>query len=148
MEEIEKELEEVPSEPTEADLAEEASKAITEELEAVEEKKEEIKEEKVEEPVPEPKPKSTIDLTKLNAFKEKAIKEFGLTEHIDSHGCSGLYYNDFIILKLLPRKNCWYGVWREIPEQGNKWRAVRVHNQEEENVVYEHIKLFIETNKE
>ena len=133
MEDIGKEglEEEVPMEPTEADLVEETE----EEIEG-------------EEDVPVPEPKSTIDLTKLNAFKEKTIKEFGLVEHIDSHGCCGLYYNDFIILKLLPRKNCWYGVWREIPEQGNKWRAIRVHNQEEENAIYEHIKLFIETNKE
>lgn len=89
-----------------------------------------------------------IDLSSMNNFKDKITKEFGLTERLDSNGCSGMYYNDFLVLKLLPRKNCWYGVWREVPEDGNKWRTFRVTNPDEENIHYEHIRQFVKTNSE
>jgi len=109
--------------------------------ESKEEKEPEVKEEK-------PKTKTTIDLTKLNNFKSKIIKEFGLTESMDSNGCYVMKYDGLLVFKLLPRKNCWYGVWREVPEDNNKWRAMRVYNEDDEQTHYNHIKLFIEANKE
>jgi len=129
------ESEEAPlSSPIEA---EESIETITEEIKEIQEKKEIIKESKPE-----------LDLSVLNAFKDKITKEFGLTEKIDVHGCFALYYNEFIILKLLPRKNCRFGVWREVPENENKWKAFRIKTDEEEQETIDHIKLFIKTNAE
>lgn len=140
----EEELEEENSEPTEAEDVQEPEGTVTEQMQKFQEKKAKIEESKKEKPTP--KPKAEIDLSKLNAFKTKIVKEFGLIEKIDSHGCFALYYKDFIVLKLLPRKNCWYGVWREVPEEGNKWHAFKIKDQAEENKVSAHIKLFIKTN--
>ena len=128
----------------EEEVPQEAGSAaeVTEELVKMQEKKQEKKEQSKEIK----KEKPGIDMSKLNAFKDKVIKEFGLEEKVDNHGCSGLYYKGFIVLKLLPRKNCWYGVWREVPKDDNKWRAFRVKDEQGEKETYDHIKLFIQTN--
>ena len=135
------ELEEETSTLTEADQAIEANKSVTEELKAFKEHKEAIKEEqesKEKEKEIKPKKKSSIDLTKLNAFKSKLISELNLEESIDSNGCFVMKYNGILIFKLLPRKNCWYGLWTEIPQENNKWRAVRVYSADEEEAYFKH----------
>jgi len=153
IEDLDEENNPEPIEETEAEQAEEANKSVTEELKQMRKMKETIKESKEKEPEqPEkelkPKTKTTIDLTHLNTFKSKIIKDFGLTESIDSNGCYVMKYDGLLVFKLLPRKNCWYGVWREVPEDKNKWRAMRVYNEDDEQTHYNHIKLFIEANKE
>jgi len=136
MEKIDEEKIETEETPLSTPIeAEDSIETITEEIKEIQEKKES----KV-------ITKPELDLSVLNTFKDKIIKEFGLTEKIDVHGCYGLYYNDYIVLKLLPRKNCRFGVWREVPEKDNKWRAFRINTDEEEQKVINHIKLFIETN--
>ena len=151
MKDIEEEKLEGDTLPTESEEIQEATKTATEELQAMQEKKAnaEVEEETAPaEPTPATKPKSTVDLTKLNAFKEKITKEFGLSEKIDSNGCITLYYKEMIVLKLLPRKNCRFGVWREEPEEDNKWKAFRINTDAEEQQTVDHIKLFIDANVE
>jgi len=146
-------LEEEDSTLTEADQAVEANKSVTEELKAFKDRKEALKEEREaeeeqeEEKEEKPKKKSTLDLTKLNAFKSKLIKELGLEESVDSNGCFIMKYNGILIFKLLPRKNCWYGLWTEIPQENNKWRAVRVYSAEEEGAYFNHAKELVNLNK-
>ena len=80
MKDIEEEKLEGDTLPTESEEIQEATKTATEELQAMQEKKAnaEVEEETAPaEPTPATKPKSTVDLTKLNAFKEKITKEFG-----------------------------------------------------------------------
>jgi len=119
----------------------EEEKSITDEIREMQEKKMQPQEE-----VKKEKPKRNIDLTKLNTFKTKLKEHFGLKEKEDKHGCYALYYNRYILIKLLPRKNCWYGVWKEMPEENNKWRAIRVYSQEDEDAVYDHVKKLVEIN--
>ena len=83
----------------------------------------------------------------LDEFKLKIVNEFGLSSSVDSHGCFKIKYNNHLILKLLPRKNCRFGVWREIPEEDNKWKAQRIKTDEEEETIINHIKEFIKVNK-
>ena len=153
-------------EEAKADLKEyKKEKKKEEKKEEKKKEKEEVKEVSTEEEIakptevpkeeskPEPvevkeRPKPKRDVTKLNAFKEKVIKEFGLTESLDANGCTALKFEGFLIMKLLPRANCWYGVWREDPAEGNKWRAFRVWSEKEETETYNHIKEFVKVNSE
>ena len=139
------ESEEAIQSPPEAEESTTPVTVLVKEFQELKEKAaEELKEIKESKAVTKPE----LDISVLTNFKDKVIKEFGLTEKIDVHGCFALYYNGFIILKLLPRKNCRFGVWREVPEDKNRWRAFRIKTDEEEQVVLEHIKLFIESNAE
>jgi len=145
MEEVEEQRE---SPPAEAEMAKDASKTITEEVLEFQEHKKEVEEQNKEESKKKAKPKRNIDLTKLNEFKDKIKKEFALTEEVDSNGCPVLYYKDTTpyILKLLPRKNCWYGVYREVPEEDNKRRAFRVNSEQDEKKHYDFIEKIITVN--
>ena len=88
-----------------------SAKTVSEEIQAFQEKKAQLKKENP--TTKTSKGPKTIDMSSLETFKSKAIKEFGLTEKMDKNGCYGLYFKDMIVLKLLPRKNCLFGVWRE-----------------------------------
>jgi len=144
------------SEPTEAEKQSKGAMEVTEEVVQFQKEKEQIEKEKEQEQdeekvesKPKTKPvKKEIDLTHFNAFKEKITKEFGLTSKVDGAGHHLMYYKDFLVVKLLPRKNWWFGICREVPEQDNIWKAFRIHNEEEIKPHYEHIKKFIEVNKQ
>ena len=151
----EKELEEKEDTlPTEADEAQEANKSVTEQLADFKEEKEKSIEERTTTPKTEPieskttetKPKG--DPAKREAFIKKLTDHFGLESTPDQHGCCQLRMKEkgFLIIKVLPRHNCWYGVYREVPENDNKWKAFRIKTQEEEDIVYNHVKTFIKFN--
>ena len=140
----------------EAEVAKEANKTILDEMNDLEARKVKAKESlkafKADASVPEGTPKAprepTVrDTAQLNAFKSKLIKDFGLNEKIDSHGCVQLKLKNFNVLKLLPRKG-WYGVWREDPAQDNKTHAFRVASESDEQVHYEFVKDFVKANTE
>lgn len=100
--------------------------------------------------VKQPKPKKVkppVDMKLLNHFKNKLIKDFGLTESKESSGNIVLKYNKFLMIKLLPRRNCRFGVCREVPEEVNKWKAFKVSTDEEEQKVYNHVKKLVKLNK-
>jgi len=85
---------------------------------------------------------------KLRAFMDKICKDFNVTTAPDGEDCWKVKFDEFPVLKLLSRANCWFGVWREDPTEDNKWRAFRVWSEKEEQETYEHIKEFIRINKE
>ena len=91
---------------------------------------------------------SDKDISKLIEFRDRVIKDFSLTEKIDKDNNHCLYFNGFLVLKLLERKSWWYGVCREIPEKDNIWRAFRVKSTEDEKSHYDHIKTFVKINSE
>jgi len=106
---------------------------------------------KQEEKPAKPKPtKSEIDMSHLNAFKEKIIKEFDLESKVDSAGHHLLYFKNYsgVVIKLLPRKNWLFGICREVPEENNIWKAFRIHKPEEIKPHYEYLKKLAEVNKE
>jgi len=108
-----------------------------------------IEEPKEEVPIEKPaKARPVRDVTKLNVFKDKVVKDFGLTETTDNNGCSVLKFDGFLVCKLLPRTNCFFGVWREDPAEDNKWKAFRVYSEEDEQTTYDHIKEFVKVNTE
>ena len=138
------------SEPTEAEETTPTPMEVTKEVVDFQKKKEEIKQSNdnpvKKEHVKKEPVKKELDLTHFNAFKDKIVKDFGLECRIDSAGHHCLYYKEFLVLKLLPRKNWWYGVCREVPEQDNIWKAFRVYNEEDQKTHYEHIKEFVKIN--
>lgn len=116
----------------EEEVFDEASKEIMEEIQEMEQKKEaqeseeeqvteeptvESKEESTEEPVeekpkkaPKEKPKRTYDLAKLNEFKERLVKDFGLEEKTNQRQRTALKFNGKSIIRLIPRKRIWFAV--------------------------------------
>jgi hypothetical protein len=140
----------------EAEIAKEANKSVLESMKDMEERKEKAKESikafKADTSVPEGTPKAprepTVrDTARMDTFKSKLIKDFGLNEKVDSHGCVQLKLKNFNVLKLLPRKG-WYGVWREDPSQDNKTHAFRVASESDEQTHYEFVKDFVKANTE
>ena len=104
-------------------------------------KVENSKEEKKVKPKPEVSPL-------LEQFRDKLIKDFGVVAKVEpSSGNTILRYNKFLIVKLLPRKNCRFGICREVPEEDNKWKAFRIKTDAEETSVYNHVKKLVELNK-
>jgi len=145
------EQEATPSESKEAEDQPEPAIDVAKEIAEFQEKKKQIEEQREQEKEQHPKPapkKTEIDMSHFNAFKEKIIKDFELTSKVDSAGHHLMYYKDFLVVKLLPRKNWWYGICREVPEQDNIWKAFRIHNAKEEQPHYEHIKKFVEINSQ
>lgn len=93
------------------------------------------------------KPKPEI-APQLEQFRDKLVKDFGVVAKVEpSSGNTILRYNNFLIIKLLPRKNCRFGVCREVPEEDNKWKAFRIKTEDEETAVYNHVKKLVELNK-
>ena len=101
----------------------------------------------VQPPVKPKKEKVLIDISAMNIFKDKLVKDFGLTASVEKSGNTILKYNGFLMIKLLPRRCCRFGVCREIPEQDNIWKAFRINTDEEQEQVYNHVKKLVEVNK-
>ena len=120
------------------------------------EKEQEAKENKKSDKKPKPKPveqppekpTTPTDPTPLEQFRDKLIKDFGITAKVEpSSGNTILRYNGFLMIKLLPRKCCRFGVCREVPEEDNAWKAFRINTDEEVEEVYNHVKKLVEINK-
>ena len=93
------------------------------------------------------KPKPEVSPS-LEQFRDKLVKDFGIVAKVEpSSGNTILRYNKFLIIKLLPRKNCRFGICREVPEEDNKWKAFRIKTEDEETAVYNHVKKLVELNK-
>ena len=140
----------------EAEIAKEANKSVLDEMNDLQARKvtakESLKAFKADSSVPEgtakaPREAPVRDTAKLDAFKSRLIKDFGLNEKVDSHGCVQMKLKSFNVLKLLPRKG-WYGVWREDPAQDNKVHSFRVTSDEDEQTHYEFVKDFVKVNSE
>ena len=119
---------------------------VTNDVIAFQEEKKKILEERG---PPKPKMETTIKEiynSHLDKFKDKIIKDFGLTSKIDTVGHHCMYFKDFLVVKLLPRKKWWYGVCREVPEQDNIWKAFRICSEKDEQQHYNHIKTFVDIN--
>jgi len=121
---------------------------ITNEVVAFQQKKEQLLKERG---PPKPKIEKTkpeIDNTHLLKFKEKISKDFNLTCRETKDGKHIMYYKEFKMIELLPRKQWWYGVCREVPEQDNVWKAFRVNSEKDEQKHYEHLKTLVKINSE
>jgi len=80
----------------EAEIAKEANKTVLEQMQDFGDRKEKAKDSvkafKADKDVPEgtakaPREAPVRDTSKLDAFKSRLIKDFGLNEKVDSHGC-------------------------------------------------------------
>ena len=87
-------------------------------------------------------------LSPLRKFEEKLVKDFGLTVKIDKYEWHQLFYKEFKVFELVPRKGFRFGVYREDPEQNNKWKCFRVETDEDETRHYAFAKEFIELNSQ
>jgi uncharacterized protein (DUF2267 family) len=83
----------------------------------------------------------------LERFEKRLVHDFNLRVNIDKYGWHQLFFGDFKVFELVPRKGFWYGVYREDPEQDNKWKCFRVTNDQDEAVNYAYCKEFVEINK-
>ena len=49
-----------------------------------------------------------------------------------------------VVVKILPRLNCWYGVWRRIDTNPkSKFKAFRIHNEAEEAEFIDHLREIV-----
>ena len=145
-------MSEIESNEGEETTPQEASN-LTEDIAKFQEKKQAVKEKRTKEKSSlkkqnKPTKSKEIDMTYLNDFKGKVMKEFNLTDRVDGVGHHCLYYNGLLIAKLLPRKKGWYGVCREVPEKDNIWKAFRVYNTDDETIHYNHIKELVRINSQ
>lgn len=168
MVEIDKEvLNEEPTEtdpqPTEAEMAEEANKTITQEVTEFRERKEEadaeVKKAKTELKRKETKEKkeetkedflAKSNTVKLDAFIERLKADFNVQVNPTKNNSNEFHvkFDNFLICGLMPRNKQWYGIWREVAEEKNKWKAIKVCNQKDEEFEYGYIKEFIKINSE
>jgi len=140
--------------------AQEANKTILEEMQSLIKRKEaaELEHSSYRKPKYEDKqkPKITIQTSKmettpksyLQAFEDKLVKDFGLTVKIDSYGWHQLYYKTFKVFELVPRKGFRFGVYREDPEQDNKWKCFRVTSDDDQNIHYAFASEFVKINSQ
>lgn len=89
------------------------------------------------------KEEETINEEKINAIVEK-LKSMNFEYKLDKHNCHEFRYNKKLVVKVLPRKGCWYGVWRRVENDLNaKFKAFRIHNENEEAEFIDHVKAIV-----
>ena len=149
----------------EEDEAREANKSVLEQMQDMIKRKEaakinnaqvfkEMKKQQKAEPPKKPTQESKVSAAPASAegylerFEKRLVTDFNLRVNVDKYGWHQLFFGNFKVFELVPRKGFWYGVYREDPDQDYKWRCFRVTSDEDELMNYAYCKEFVELNKQ
>lgn len=120
------------------DVFKEASKSTVEAMTEMQEKKAKQVAEKKEKPK-----KKDYDLTKLNTFKSKLIKDFGLEEKTNERKRTALKHNGKTVIRFIPRKRVWYAV-KHKDDDLKRMQYYTVESDKDEQEHYNYVKQFVE----
>jgi len=141
----------------ESEVPEQKEKSTIEQIQDMQEKKANQKKTKktivesaTKTPVkPKPKKPKTFDVEKINIFKDKLIKDFGLEEKTNERKRTALKLNGKTVIRFIPRKRVWYAVKHKEPSMNNRIQYYTVTSEQEEQEHYDFVKGIVESqNKE